>query len=173
MLENTDDVINLTREIHNEHYADKEFYDKYVVEYYIKKINYYKGGAWKGVFFKDQLIAQMLASIENHSVILKLTMIKEEFRNLGIMKFLSVSMIKEIDEYKETDFRTIFAFVNPARSSQVRPDAVVWRRLEWRTHRLLGLGGRRDERKGAEAPEQPRSSVRLSVPRADSGVSRG
>lgn len=71
-----------------------------------------KGGAWKGVFYKDKLIGQMLAIIENEKVILKLTMLKQEYRNFGIMKLLSISMIDEIKNYREKDFRSIFAFID-------------------------------------------------------------
>jgi len=112
-LENIDDVLNLIKRIYNLDYLEKEFYDKNVIEHYITKINYEKGGAWKGIFLKGELIAQMLAIIEHKHVILKLTMIEDKYRNLGLMKLLSISMIREIDLYKGSDFKTIFAFVDP------------------------------------------------------------
>jgi len=112
-FENTNDVINLIREIYGSKYLEKEFYNSNVIEYYIRLINYEKGLAWKGIFLKNKLIAQMAAIIENNHVILKLTMIKQEYRNMGLMILLSTSMIKEIDNFRETDFRSIFAFIDP------------------------------------------------------------
>ncbi|MFX1274667.1 MAG: hypothetical protein ACFFBP_17845 [Promethearchaeota archaeon] len=106
-------MINLIKSIYGDNYLEKEFYDKNVVEYYIKLINYEKGAAWKGIFINDELIAQMAALIENNHVILKLTMIKEEYRNLGLMMMLSASMIKVIDDFGASDFTSIFAFVHP------------------------------------------------------------
>lgn len=114
LLEDSDDIIDLINSIYGSEYLEREFYDKEVISHYIKYVNYERGGAWKGLFFKDELVAQMLAIIENSHVILKLTMIKENYRNMGLMMILSASMIKEIDHYKNTDFKTIFAFVSPS-----------------------------------------------------------
>ncbi|MBN1801535.1 MAG: hypothetical protein JW891_08520 [Candidatus Lokiarchaeota archaeon] len=109
-------MIKLIYEIYDLNYFEDQFYDINVIKCYIKKIRN-MGGAWKGAFFKGNLIGQMLAVIENQMVILKLTMLKQEFRKFGIMTLLSISMIDEIKNYKDTDFHSIFAFIDSHNSS--------------------------------------------------------
>ncbi|MFX1397936.1 MAG: hypothetical protein ACFFAS_12940 [Promethearchaeota archaeon] len=105
-------MINLIRNIYGNDYFDEDFYDRKVIKNYIKKTYDKKGGVWKGIFFKGELIGQMLAIIENYRVVLKLTMLKQEFRKSGMMLMLSASMIKEIKNYNKNDFRSIFAYVD-------------------------------------------------------------
>ena len=105
-------IIDLIISEYGENYCDKEFYDINVLKYYLLKISEKKEGIWKGAFFKNQLIGQMFVIIRHNTFFVKLTILKNEFRNRGIINRLGNEMVRSHYDFKNSKIRCCYAFVD-------------------------------------------------------------
>ena len=110
--ENLDDIINLIKEIYEDDYPEKEFYDNKIINSYIKdnidKNNVY----WKGAFYKGKLIGQMLSVVKHGVAFLKLAIVSQKFRGMGVMTLVSFHMEQILKNLNESDLKCIYAFVS-------------------------------------------------------------
>ncbi len=112
--ENIDDILKLIRKIYGDEYADKKFYSRELIMNYFSKSLYKsrKKIFWKGAFYNEKLIGQMLYILKHGAGFLILTMVDKDFQEVGIVTLLGSEMVKIPSYLKLDDMRCTYAIVN-------------------------------------------------------------
>lgn len=112
IYEDIDEIINLIKEIYENEYPGKEFYERAIISSYIKDNIDNNNVFWKGGFYKGKLIAQMLSVIKHGVAFLKLTMVNQKYKGIGVMTLISFHMEQVLNNLNESDLKCIYAFVS-------------------------------------------------------------
>ncbi|MFX1366874.1 MAG: hypothetical protein ACFFCE_15655 [Promethearchaeota archaeon] len=107
-----DQVIQLIKKVYQSNY-DKKYYDKRYLEKYISTVKKKAITFWKGAFFQERLIAQMVFIIKNGVGKLKFTMVDPEFKSKGVISYLGFNMNKvlQLPFVKRSNLHMIYAYV--------------------------------------------------------------
>ena len=112
LMEDADKVLELIKENYGYNYPEQEFYQKDVINSYLKRAINKEGVYWKGAFFEGTLIGQLIGEIKHGISILKLAIVKDQFKRLGVMKLLSYEIERVTTNHSISDFRCVYALIS-------------------------------------------------------------
>ena len=112
--EHIDEILSLIRNNYGNEYPDAEFYNQISLKKYIThSINRTTHKIyWRGAFFQNKLIAQILFIPKHGTGFLNLTMVHNDYQDMGVLSLLGSKMMKVQYDLKISDMRCTYAIVN-------------------------------------------------------------
>ncbi|MBN1216934.1 MAG: hypothetical protein JXA99_16020 [Candidatus Lokiarchaeota archaeon] len=107
-------ILKLINDIYGKEYSDGEFYNSNYLKKLIKKSNVNEKSKiiWKCAYYGDHLIGQVILQKQFGIAIVKLAMVHNNFKNMGIMNLLGLKLAEYIDDLKNSNIFCVYAVVN-------------------------------------------------------------
>ena len=113
-IEHIQQILVLLKNVYGENYPELEFYNpKFLKKFIVQSIdkNNYKIH-WKGAFYQDKLIGQMIYVTKHGTTFLISTMVHKDYHNSGVITLIGNEMVKIPDTVDISNMRTTYAIVN-------------------------------------------------------------
>ncbi len=107
-------ILKLINDIYGKEYSDGEFYNSNYLKKLIKKSNVNKKFKiiWQCAYYGDRLIGQVMLQKQFGIAIVKLAMVDNNFKNMGIMNLLGSKLTEYIDDLKNSNINCVYAVID-------------------------------------------------------------